>query len=593
MRKGPLDRAFFLNTERIAQIGAGMQARLKWWLAGIILLTLASLLAILRPVTLRYRLDPNTGDPIEPRREIGKFKLYLPHPDLRLGLDLRGGTQLRLQLQKSAMFNYSVPQVAELTSDEDRTALQGQIGELLSEDKIGKRDIEVRETGLRIITRVKDKAEMARQQEIIDAAISSLFPEAKHLEDSPEFIALAFGQLSDVKEILENRINVYGVSEAVFQSEEPDKILVEIPGVKDPKRARDLLQTTAVLEFRHIPPRYQPGARVTDPKTGEEVYTFYRKLPGGTTSQEEVPVSKVLDESTLILTGRDLRNNAQVSVVPGQETSVVLEFKPSGVDKWARFTRTHVGQFVAGVLDGKIIVCAEIIEGIPTGHTQIKGGFDGSEGTKRAKALEIKLNAGALPVDILPVEQREVSATLGEDSLQASLIAGLIGMVFVLAFMIAYYRLPGLLASIALIIYCILLLAALKSLDATLTLPGIFGVILSIGMAVDANIIIFERLKEELRTGKTMRAAIEAAFKRAWTAILDSNVCSILTGAVLYQLGTGPVKGFAITLVIGVAVSMFTAVTVTRLFMDIISGSRFATRPSLFGVSEKELQKAR
>ncbi|NIM05759.1 MAG: hypothetical protein GTO55_05945, partial [Armatimonadetes bacterium] len=250
-----------------------MQARLRWWLTGIILLTLVSLMAILRPVTLRHRLDADTGEPLTPVQEIWRFKIYNPYPDLRLGLDLRGGTQLRLQLQKSGMFTYQVQEILEMKDEEERTALQGEIGELLPESKIGKRDIEVTETGLRITVRVQNKADMDRVKETIDSAVLSRFPEAKHLEDSPEYIALASGQLKEVKEILENRINVYGVSEAIFQTEEPDKILVEIPGVKDPERAKELLQTTAVLEFRHIPPRYRIGDRLTDPKTGEDIYT--------------------------------------------------------------------------------------------------------------------------------------------------------------------------------------------------------------------------------------------------------------------------------------------------------------------------------
>lgn len=568
-----------------------MQSRIKWWLTAIVALTIIALLAILRPVTLRYRLNLADGKKLTPAKEFGPFKFYLPSPDVRLGLDLRGGTQLRLQLQKSAMFNYQVPEVAQLKTDEERADLKGKIGDLLPESKIGKRDIEIRETGIRLTTSVKSKAEMDRQKAIIDQVILALFPDAKHLQGSPEYIDLLHGQLEYVKQNLEHRINAFGVSEAIFQTEEPDKILVEMPGVKDPKRAKEMLQATAVLEFRHVPPRYE-STQMVDPVTGEATYTFHRRLAGGR-SAEEVPLRRVLDESDLVLTGKDLKNTAKVSIIAGAPTSVDLEFKPSGVDKWARFTRTHVGQDVMTVLDGKIILVARINEGIPRGATAITGGFEGTEGTKRAQDLVTKLNAGALPVDIIPIEEREVSATLGKDSLERSLWAGGIGFLMILVFMVLYYRLPGALACIALVIYCVLLLAALKSLDATLTLPGIFGIILSIGMAVDANIIIFERLKEEIRTGKTMRAAIEAAFKRAWTAILDANVCSILTGLILYWLGTGPVKGFAITLVIGVAVSMFTAVTVTRLFIDMASGSKFAARPRLFGVSEQELAKAR
>ena len=194
------------------------------------------------------------------------------------------------------------------------------------------------------------------------------------------------------------------------------------------------------------------------------------------------------------------------------------------------------------------------------------------------------LNAGALPVPVKIVETRTVSATLGADSISKSLYAGIIGLALVLIFMAAYYRLPGLMADLALVVYIVLSLAVLKLFDATLTLPGIAGLVISVGMAVDANVIIFERLKEELRTQKPLETSIDVAFQRAWTAILDSNVASLITGSVLYALGTGAVRGFAITLIIGVAVSLFTAVTVTRLFMKLMIRSRAAHKLAWYGL---------
>jgi len=553
-----------------------MQARLKWWLIGIIALVIVALLAVLKPITLRSRINAENGRRITPAATIGKFKIYPPVPDLRLGLDLRGGMQIRLQLQKQAIFKYDIPEILKSAlSEVDRSELQGKVGEVLSPEEIGtlKREIQVTDTGLEITTRVKDEKDMARQQKLVDAAILALYADAKPVAGFPDYIALEAGQLDDVMQNLESRINVYGVSEAIFQKEEPDKILVELPGVKDPKQAKDLLKATAMLEFRAIPNRYEVAASTYDLRTQEEEVTFQRRLAGGMAG-EEVPVSKVLDESEIILQGKDLKNNARVYIGTGTPTAVLLEFKPEAAKKWANHTRKNIGSYVAIVLDGRVISCPVIKSAILEGRTQIEGGFNGSDGAKKAQALVIKLNAGSLPVDIVPVEERVVSATLGDDSMKQSLLAGLMGFILVLVFMIAYYRLPGALASLALVIYCALLLAVLKAFDATLTLPGIFGIILSIGMAVDANVIIFERIREELRAGKTMRAAIEAGFKRAWTAILDSNVCSILTGLVLYWLGTGAVKGFALTLIIGVGVSLFTAVTVTRLFMDIASESR-------------------
>jgi preprotein translocase subunit SecD len=209
---------------------------------------------------------------------------------------------------------------------------------------------------------------------------------------------------------------------------------------------------------------------------------------------------------------------------------------------------------------------------------------------EKAQELAVLLNAGALPYDLEYVENRTVSPEYGRGALQASLLAGIVGLGLVLIFMVLYYRLPGLLADLALIIYIILLLGGIRLVNQVLTLPGILAVIITIGMAVDANIIIFERLKEEIRSGKTLRSAVEAAFKRAWTAILDSNVCTIGTGVVLFIFGTGPIKGFAVALIIGVLVGLFTAVSVTRLFMSMTVESSFARNTSLFGVSPGEMK---
>jgi protein-export membrane protein SecD len=293
-----------------------------------------------------------------------------------------------------------------------------------------------------------------------------------------------------------------------------------------------------------------------------------------------------------VATGRKLEPSySRVVSVPGQPTAVTFKLKGDAAKAFEDFTRANVRAYLAVILDGQMISCPIIKSTIP-GEGVIEGGFDRVGGLEEARDLSILLNAGALPFDLEYVENRTISPELGEDALHKSLIAGLVGMALVLIFMVAYYRLPGLLADVALVMYCILLMGAIKMVNQVLTLPGILAVIISIGMAVDANIIIFERLKEEIRTGKTLRSAVEAAFKRAWTAILDSNVCSIGTGIVLFYFGTGPIKGFAVALIIGVAVSLFTAVTVTRLFVNMTIDSRAASNPALFGVSPTEVQRA-
>jgi protein-export membrane protein SecD len=275
----------------------------------------------------------------------------------------------------------------------------------------------------------------------------------------------------------------------------------------------------------------------------------------------------------------------------GQPTQVTFELQGDAAKIFEEFTRAHVKHYLAVVLDGRLIT-APVVRSTIRREGVIEGGFDKPGGLEEARDLSILLNAGALPFDLDYIENRTVSAQLGQDALQKSLYAGLIGLAAVLVFMVFYYRLPGLLADIALIIYVILLMGTIKLVNQVLTLPGILAVILSIGMAVDANIIIFERLKEEIRTGKTMRSAVEAAFKRAWAAILDSNVCSIGTGFVLFYFGTGPIKGFAVALIIGVAVSLFTAVTVTRLFVNLVMNTSLAQNVGLFGVSPREVGEA-
>jgi protein-export membrane protein SecD len=291
----------------------------------------------------------------------------------------------------------------------------------------------------------------------------------------------------------------------------------------------------------------------------------------------------VLDESPVKIHGTDILPKSRVDFGGDTGTETVVHFyltKDAG-KRFEAFTGTHMNQFLAIVMDNEIISCPSIDGRI--GAEGIITGFKDDKGMERANDLSILLNAGALPVPVEVVENRTISATLGADSIRSSLWAGLIGVSAVLLFMAFYYRLPGLLADVALMIYCLMLLAAMWVFHATLTLPGIAGIILSIGMAVDANVLIFERIKEELQAQKTLKSAVDAGFHRAWTAIVDSNLCSIITGIILYAYGTGPIKGFAITLIIGVSLSFFTAVTVTRHLMDFAANSRWARNPRLFG----------
>lgn len=565
-----------------------MHARMRWWLFSVLALVAVSLIGVLEPVKLRDRTNPDTGEPATPLRQIGPFRFYRPHLGITLGLDLRGGTHLVLEAQREGFFEFSTAELTDQLPEEERNELYAEIVGLLPPQEIGTKKREVRLQGQHIVvrTRAEDEDDVERQGEAIEARLKERFSDLEVRDE--QLVAITRENLLSIEQIIQNRVDAYGVSEPLIQRKHPNRLIVELPGIKDPEKAKDLIRKTAVLEFRHVPKKYAWGDRKPTISTvrGREVFTFTD--PSG----NETPTEQVIDESPVIVTGRDLRpNSSRVITQPGFPTAVRFELEQGpGRQEFEKFTRGHVRHYLAIILDGQMISCPIIKSAIP-GEGVIEGGFDQTEGLERARDLSILLNAGALPLELEYVENRTVSAQLGQDALVKSLWAGLIGLAAVLLFMVAYYRLPGLLADAALIVFCILLLGAIRLVNQVLTLPGILAVILSIGMAVDANIIIFERLKEEIRTGKTMRSAVEAAFKRAWAAILDSNVCSIGTGIVIYWFGTGPIKGFAVALIIGVAVSLFTAVTVTRLLVNLVLETGLSRNTALFGVAPSEVER--
>jgi protein-export membrane protein SecD len=565
-----------------------MQARTRWWLVGVLLLVLASAVGVAEPVKLRDRRDPNTGRALRPLYRMGPFRFYKPHFGITLGLDLRGGSHLVLQAQGRAIYEFTAKRLTEAMSEDERTELFAQVAETLSPEAIGttKRDIQLRSDRIVVETRLLPGTNIKQQSEKMKALLAVQFPDVEAKRAEPQEITNE--NLTSIEAIIDSRVNAYGVTEPVIQRQPPDRLIVELPGIKDPEKAKQFIRQTAILELRQIPKKYAFGEdRRPEQSTvaGQLEFTFTD--PTG----KEVPTKQVIDESPVIVTGRDLKPNSRVVSVAGRPTAVTFELQSDAAQTFETFTRGHVKHYLAIVLDGKMITCPVIRDTIRQ-HGEISGGFDQPGGLEEANELKILLNAGALPFDLEYIESRTVSAQLGQDALMKSLYAGLIGLVLVLVFMAGYYRLPGLLADAALLIYIVLLLGAIKLVGQVLTLPGILAVILSMGMAVDANVIIFERLKEEIRAGKMMRSAVEAAFTRAWTAILDSNVCSMGTGVVLFWFGTGPIKGFAVALIIGVAVSLFTAVTVTRLFMNMIVGISLADNVGLFGVSPRELERA-
>ncbi len=336
--------------------------------------------------------------------------------------------------------------------------------------------------------------------------------------------------------IIERRVNELGLTEPVIQRQGKDRIIVELPGVKDPEKAIAMLGRTAMLQFKD-----QSG--------------------------------------NVVLTGKDLKD-AKAQITSGNQAVVGLEFNDEGGQKFADLTARNIGKQIAIVLDGDVLTAPVVQEAITGGRAQISG----SRSIEEAERLAILLRSGSLPVKIEVMENRTVGPTLGQDSKEKSIKAFSIGIIGVFVFMLLFYRFSGLVADIALLLYVMLLLLAMRYLNATLTLPGIAGIILSIGMAVDANVLIFERFKEELRRGKTLRSAMDAGFGRALVTIFDSNITTLMAAAVLFYLGTGPVKGFAVTLALGVVLSMFTAVTVTKFLLHFLIYSNFTTNPAFFGV---------
>ena len=359
--------------------------------------------------------------------------------------------------------------------------------------------------------------------------------------------------MDGLKVAIENRVNALGVSETSVQQMGDKRLLIEIPNISDPKLAREFIGETADLEFKK--PTFDEDGNITE------------WVSSG-------------------LTGDDL-NKAEAQP-NGRNWAVGLEFNAKGASKFAKLTREFKGSQIAIYFNGDNISAPRVNEEITGGQAQITGDFNYDD----AKKMVDLLNAGALPVPAQIIEENTVGPTLGADSLNKSLFAGVTGIVTVMLFMIFFYRVPGIIANIALVIYAVILFAIFKTVPITLTLAGIAGFILSIGMAVDANILIFERTKEELKAGRTLFTAINTGFDRAWTSILDSNISTIIICLILYFAGSNIVKGFALTLTIGVVVSMFSAITVTKNFMHLMFGTGQLKHPALFGLKESDINQA-
>ncbi len=376
--------------------------------------------------------------------------------------------------------------------------------------------------------------------------------------DVPAGQPVASEDMQIARTIIENRVNGLGVTEPVVQLQGERRIIVELPGIQEPDEAVNTIQATALLEFI---------AGDSFLREGDLVYTTHQA--GSTVAYEGVDPATILGPYETVMTGDALRD-AAVDRDPLGKYAVAFRITSDMAGFFGDYTAAHRGEFLTIVLDKRVISNAVIRDAISDAGIISGGGEEGFE-YEDAQRLATQLRYGSLPVPFRVEGTTSIGPTLGQESIQASVRAGTIGVAIVLAFMIVYYRVPGLLAALALVIYALLNFAVYKLAGFTLTLPGITGFLLSTGMAVDANILVFERMKEELRDGRSMRGALENAFGRAWTSIRDSNISTLISCAILYYFGSNfgasMVKGFALTLALGVMINMFTAITVTRAFM--------------------------
>lgn len=379
--------------------------------------------------------------------------------------------------------------------------------------------------------------------------------------------------------VVRARVDGLGVAEPLIQPKGADQIIVDMPGISDKDEALRILGKTAVLTFRARKADFPEGKPAPSPAPSPTPTVSSTDKATPKTAKASLP-PKAEDE--WVLTGVEGRMVSSARVEPlGTSWAVTADFNAEGARVVADVSRKLIGKPMAIFLDNQLISAPIVQTELNTGNVQITGNFD----AKAANELMIVLRAGSLPVPLEVVENRSVDASLGAESVRASIIAGMAGFVLVVLFMVAYYGIPGVIANVALVIYGLLVLAIFKMIPITLTVPGIAGFILSLGMAVDANILIFERTREELKNGRTIYAAVEIGFKRAFSAIFDSNITTLLSCAVLFYFGTGLVKGFALTLAMGVLVSMFTAISATRNLLHWVLNHRSFKSPKLFGVA--------
>ena len=484
---------------------------------------------------------------------------YLPSNSVNLGLDLRGGSHLVFQVDMDEVRAERIVRLA----DDVRTVLRNQPAILTAAPAVVEDRVVVR------LSRPEDMTEAMRRLQSINEPISTQMGQpgldrTLNIQQDPDgrtirvsiteaaFESIQRRTVTQSVEVIRRRIDATGTTEPTIVRQGDDRVLVQVPGESDPQRIIDIVGTTARMTFHMVEANVDPGP------DGQG-----RMPPGIMAVPTEYPEEPFLAvQRRALVTGEQLVSASQGFNEAGQP-SVNFRFNTSGARAFGEATAANVGRRFAIVLDDVIISAPRIRSPIMGGSGMIDGGFTVQSATDLANML----NAGALPARLTPVEQRTVSAGLGQDSIERGQTAIIIGFSLVIVFMLLAYGFFGVASTMALIINICLLLGGLSGLQATLTLPGIAGIVLTIGMAVDANVLIFERIREEYRSGRTVANAIENGYQHALSAILDANVTTFIAAAVLYMMGAGPVRGFAVTLGIGIITSVFTAFVFSRLLL--------------------------
>jgi preprotein translocase subunit SecD len=495
---------------------------------------------------------------------------FFPQDKIQLGLDLQGGMHLTFEVETDKAVESSAERI------------KNDLREALKKERIFSTSLE----------RVGDKIEVVllnpEVQERFNTFLKDEYPFLQQVGDASKegdrvrvLVGFEPRQLEEIKkaavdqalETIRNRVDQFGVAEPDISRQGENRILIQLPGIKDPQRAKDLIGKTALLEFKLVDEDYDLGRALAGDIPFGDVILYQRVVDPETGAVRKIPY--VIKDQTL-MTG-DALKDARVRLDENNIPFVGISLHPAGARLFDQITGENVNRRLAIILDNNVYSAPVIRQRISGGEAVIEGRFTMEE----ARDLAIVLRAGSLPAPVVILEERTVGPSLGQDSINKGIKATLIGGLLVILYMMVYYRFSGFVANIALLMNMVLLLAALAMLRATLTLPGIAGIALTVGMAVDANVLIYERIREEMRLGKPPRAALEAGYTRAFLTIMDSNVTTVIAALVLLQFGTGPIKGFAITLSIGIAASMFTAIVVTRFIFDVVLSAVHVKRLSI------------